>query len=97
VVCAAAAVACALAAQILTISKHVNPENLAQVRAWYRRRIETRGYPTRAATSLLLVAAVLAGVAAVVALATATPDEPTVAVTRALDHAASAAAPRRRR
>jgi hypothetical protein len=88
VVCAAAAVACALAAQILTISKHVNPENLAQVRAWYKRRIETRGYPTRAATFLLLVAAVLAGAAAVVALATATPNEPTIAVTRALDHAA---------
>ncbi len=84
VVCAAAAVACALAAQILTISKHVNPENLAQVRAWYKRRLETRGYPTRAATFLLLVAAVLAGAAAVVALATATPNEPTIAVTRAL-------------
>ena len=50
------AVACALAAQILTISKHVNPENLAQVRAWYKRRIETRGYPTRAATFLLMLA-----------------------------------------
>ena len=90
VVCAAAAVACALAAQILTISKHVNPQNLAQVRAWYHRRLETRGYPTRAATFLLLVAAVLAGAAAAVALATATPNEPTVAVTRALDHAAPA-------
>jgi hypothetical protein len=90
VVCAVAAVACALAAQILTISKHVNPENLAQVRAWYKRRLETRGYPTRAATFLLLVAAVLAGAAAVVALATATPNEPTIAVTRALDHAAPA-------
>ena len=92
VVCAAAAVACALAAQILTISKHVNPENLAQVRAWYHRRLETRGYPTRAATFLLLVAAVLAGAAAVVALATATPNEPTIAVTRALDHAAPVSA-----
>ena len=87
VVCAAAAVGCALAAQILTISMHVNPENLAQVRAWYKRRIETRGYPTRAATFLLLVAAVLAGAAAVVALATATPNEPTIAVTRALNAA----------
>jgi len=87
VVCAVAAVACALAAQILTISKHVNPENLAQVRAWYKRRLETRGYPTRAATFLLLVAAVLAGAAAVVALATATPNEPTIAVTRALNAA----------
>ncbi len=91
VVCAAAAVACALAAQILTISKHVNPENLAQVRAWYRRRIETRGYPTRAATFLLLVAAVLAGAAAVVALATAAPNEPTIAVTRALTAAPASA------
>jgi len=87
VVCAVAAVGCALAAQILTISKHVNPENLAQVRAWYKRRLETRGYPTRAATFLLLLAAVLAGAAAVVALATATPNEPTVAVTRALNAA----------
>jgi hypothetical protein len=85
VVCAVLAVGCALAAQILTISKHVNPENLAQVRAWYKRRVETRGYPTRAATFLLLVAAVLAGAAAVVALVTAAPNEPTIAVTRALD------------
>ena len=70
VACAVLAVGCALAAQILTISKHVNPENLAQVRAWYKRRIETRGYPTRAATFLLMLAAVLAGAAAIVALVT---------------------------
>ncbi|MGH3067850.1 MAG: hypothetical protein ACRDND_01035 [Streptosporangiaceae bacterium] len=88
VACAALAVACALAAQILTISRHLNPENLAEVRAWYKRRIDTRGYPTRAATLLLLIGAVLAGVAAIVALATATPSQPTIAVTRALDHAA---------
>ena len=85
VACAALAVACALAAQILTISRHLNPENLAEVRAWYKRRIDTRGYPTRAATLLLLIGAVLAGVAAIVALATATPTQPTIAVTRALD------------
>ena len=73
VACAALAVACALAAQILTITRHLNPENLAAVRAWYRRRIDTRGYATRAATFLLLVSAVLAGAAAIVALATASP------------------------
>jgi len=61
VACAALAVACALAAQILTITRHLNPENLVAVRAWYKRRIDTRGYPTRAATLLLLIAAVLAG------------------------------------
>ena len=66
---AALAVACALAAQILTITRHLNPENLAEVRAWYKRRIDTRGYPTRAATSADL-GAVLAGLAAIVALAT---------------------------
>ncbi len=87
VACAALAVACALAAQILTITRHLNPENLAAVRAWYKRRIDTRGYPTRAATVLLLIGAVLAGAAAIVALATATPSQPTIAVTRALDHA----------
>ena len=38
VACAALAVACALAAQILTITRHLNPENLAAVRAWYKRR-----------------------------------------------------------
>ncbi len=86
VACAVLAVGCALAAQILTISKHVDPENLAQVRAWYKRRIETRGYPTRAATFLLMLAAVLAGAAAIVALVTARPNEPTIAVTRTLDH-----------
>ena len=88
VACAALAVACALAAQILTITRHLNPENLAAVRAWYKRRIDTRGYPTRAATVLLLIGAVLAGAAAIVALATAEPSQPTIAVTRALDHAA---------
>ena len=87
VACAALAVACALAAQILTITRHLNPENLAAVRAWYKRRIDTRGYPTRAATFLLLTGAVLAGAAAIVALATATPDQATIAVTRALDNA----------
>ena len=87
VACAALAVACALAAQILTITRHLNPENLAAVRAWYKRRIDTRGYPTRAATFLLLTGAVLAGAAAIVALATATPDQATMAVTRALDNA----------
>lgn len=92
VACAALAVACALAAQILTISRHLNPENLAAVRAWYKRRIDTRGYPTRAATFLLLIGAVLAGVAAIVALATATPNQPTIAVTRSLDNAARATA-----
>lgn len=88
VACAALAVACALAAQILTITRHLNPENLAEVRAWYKRRIDTRGYPTRAATLLLLIGAVLAGVAAIVALATATPSQPSIAVTRALNDAA---------
>jgi hypothetical protein len=87
VACAALAVACALAAQILTITRHLNPENLAAVRAWYKRRIDTRGYPTRAATVLLLAGAVLAGAAAIVALATATPSQPAIAVTRSLDHA----------
>lgn len=87
VVFAALAVACALAAQVLTITRHLNPENLAAVRAWYKRRIDTRGYATRAATFLLLAGAVLAGVAAVVALATTTPTQPTIAVTRALEPA----------
>lgn len=92
VACAALAVACALAAQILTITRHLNPENLAAVRAWYKRRIDTRGNATRAATVLLLIAAVLAGVAAIVALATTEPNQATIAVTRTL-HPATLAAP----
>ena len=84
VACATLAVACALAAQVLTITRHLNPENLAAVRAWYRRRIDTRGYATRAATFLLVASAVLAGAAAIVALATVTPSQPTIAVTREL-------------
>ena len=92
VACAAAAVACALAAQILTITRHLNPENLAAVQAWYMRRIDTRGYATRAATVLLLVSAVLAGAAAIAALVTTEPSQPTVAVTRTLDYPASGAA-----
>ena len=49
VVTAAAAVACALAAQVLTITRHLNPADLSQVQAWYRRPFRTRAYPTLAA------------------------------------------------
>ena len=36
---AALAVACALAAQVLTITRHLNPANLADVQAWYWRQV----------------------------------------------------------
>ena len=55
VVTAALAVA-ALTAQVLTISRGLNPGDLVQVRAWYHRQFDLRAYPTQAATLLLLAA-----------------------------------------
>jgi len=61
-------VASALIAQILTISRHINPANLAQVRAWYHRQFTVRAYATQAATILLIIAALLSGATAATAL-----------------------------
>jgi hypothetical protein len=71
VIVASLAVACALAAQVLTISRRLNPADLEQVRAWYHRQFTVRAYATRAATILLIVAALLAGATAATALLTA--------------------------
>lgn len=69
---AALAVACALTAQVLTITRHLNPANLTEVRAWYRRQFGTRAYTTQAATLLLIAAALLAGVTAATNILTTT-------------------------
>jgi NAD-dependent oxidoreductase involved in siderophore biosynthesis len=72
VIVSSLAVASALAAQVLTISRHLNPANLDQVKAWYRRQFIVRAYATKAATMLLLiVAALLAGATAATVLLTA--------------------------
>ena len=82
VITAAVAVACALIAQVLTITRHLNPGNRAEVKAWYRRQFNARAYPTQAATVLLLAAALLAGAAAAVTLAATPPAAPAVSVTQ---------------
>ncbi|HTS95754.1 MAG TPA: hypothetical protein VMI33_03970 [Streptosporangiaceae bacterium] len=82
VITAAVAVACALVAQVLTITRHLNPGNRAEVRAWYRRQFNARAYPTQAATVLLLAAALLAGATAAVTLAATPPATPAVSVTQ---------------
>jgi len=64
VITAAVAVACALTAQVLTITRRLNPADLAAVQAWYRRQFATRAYATQAATILLIAAALLAGATA---------------------------------
>lgn len=71
VIVASAAVACALTAQVLTISRRLNPADLEQVKAWYHRQFTIRAYATRAATILLILAALLAGATAATALLTA--------------------------
>lgn len=73
VIVAVLAVAFALVAQVLTITRHLNPADLMQVKAWYRRQFTFRAYATQVATVLLIVAAVLAGATAVSALAGAPP------------------------
>jgi hypothetical protein len=71
VIAASLAVACALAAQVLTITRRLNPADLEQVRAWYHRQFTIRARATQAATLLLILAALLAGATAATALLTA--------------------------
>ena len=69
---AALAVASALAAQVLTTTRHLNPANLADVQAWYRRQFTLRAHATQAATVLLIAAALLAGATAATTILTTT-------------------------
>jgi hypothetical protein len=82
VIVAAAAVAAALTAQLLTITRRLNPANLVEVRAWYRRQFELRAYPAQAATILLLISVVLAGAAAAATLLTSPPGAPGLTITQ---------------
>jgi hypothetical protein len=70
---AALAVASALTAQVLTITRRLNPGNLLEVQAWYHRQFTLRARATQAATVLLILAALLAGATAATALLTAPP------------------------
>lgn len=80
---AALAVAAALAAQVLTITRRLNPANLAEVKAWYRRQFTLRAYPAQAATVLLLTSVLLAGAAAATSLLTGPPGIPALTITQA--------------
>jgi hypothetical protein len=90
VITAALSVACALAAQVLTITRHLNPNDRIQVKAWYQRQFRTRAYPTQAATILLLAAALLAGATAATALTATQPATPAITATQTLPPAAPA-------
>jgi hypothetical protein len=61
VVTATLAVACALTAQVLTITRGLNTDDLLEVKAWYQRQFNIRARTTQAATILLILAALLAG------------------------------------
>jgi hypothetical protein len=82
------AVLSALTAQILTITRSLNTNNLKDVERWYQRRFQTRAPLTRAAGVLLVVAVAAAGVAAVLAIARSDPDRASMAVSRAGEAAA---------
>jgi hypothetical protein len=71
VIAAALSVTCALTAQVLTISHRLNPANLLDVQAWYHRQFTVRAHATRAATILLILAALLSGATAAATLLTA--------------------------
>ncbi len=79
---AALAVAAALTAQVLTITRRLNPANLTDVKTWYYRQFTLRAYPAQAATVLLLAAALLAGAAAATALFTSPPGTPALTITQ---------------
>lgn len=76
------AVLCALAAQVLTVSQGVNPNNLKDVERWYRRVFAYRAPLASAASALMVAAAAVAGTAALGTLTAARGDRPTFAVTR---------------
>jgi membrane-bound lytic murein transglycosylase B len=73
VIAATLAVACALMAQVLTVARQINPANLVEVQAWYRRQFGTRARATQAATILLVIAALLAGATAAATVLSARP------------------------
>jgi hypothetical protein len=79
---AALAVAAALTAQVLTITRRLNPANLADVKAWYRRQFELRAYPAQAATALLLLSALLAGASAASTLLAGSVNTPALTITQ---------------
>jgi hypothetical protein len=68
VIVASLSVACALTAQVLTISRRLNAADLEQVRAWYHRQFTVRAHATKAATILLILAALLSGATAAITL-----------------------------
>lgn len=70
VITATLAVASALTAQVLTITRGLNPDNLIEVRAWYHRQFNIRARATQAATVLLILSSLLAGATAVTTLLT---------------------------
>jgi hypothetical protein len=82
VAASALAVACVLGAQVAP-RRFVNPSNLAEVRAWYRRQTDTGRYSLTAGTFLVIFAALLAGVAAIVSLS-APASESSMTISRVL-------------
>jgi hypothetical protein len=82
VITAAVAVAAALTAQVLTITRRLNPANLSEVKAWYTRQFELRAYSAQAATVLLLLSTLLAGAAAATALLTAPANTAALTITQ---------------
>lgn len=82
VITAALAVAAALTAQLLTITRRLNPDNLVEVKAWYRRQFELRAYPAQSATILLLISVLLAGAAAAATLLASPADTPALTITQ---------------
>lgn len=70
VITATLAVACALVAQVLTVTHKLNAEDLVQVQAWYEGQFGFRARATQVATILLILAALLAGATATATLVT---------------------------
>jgi hypothetical protein len=70
VIAATLAVALALCAQVLTITRGLNPDDLLEVQAWYHSQFNIRARTTQAATVLLIAAALLAGATATITLLT---------------------------
>jgi MFS family permease len=81
---AAIAVSCVLAAQLTDRRKRIATNNLLEVQAWYQRQFDTGRYTTTIGTVAVLIAALLAGAAAILSL-TSRNTQPSIVITQTVN------------
>ena len=78
------AITSALLAQVLTIRKGINPNNLEEVKEWYIVQFKRRAYAARTSTLLLILAVAISGVTGILGVLDRERSGSTLAVTQTL-------------